>query len=82
MRSGGWTTVTDANTRTPYSYKGNDWVGYDNAASMIVKANYAVNKGLGGIMVWSIDTDDKSNVCGGGKYPLMNAINSVIKSVI
>lgn len=31
--------------------------------------------GFAGVMVWALDLDDFNNMCGQGKYPLMNAIN-------
>lgn len=31
--------------------------------------------GFAGVMVWALDLDDFSNMCGQGKYPLMNTIN-------
>lgn len=63
----------------PYSYKGNQWIGYDNEASVKKKAEYAKREGLGGVMVWSIEQDDVHNACGDGKYPLMTAINDGLR---
>lgn len=42
----------------PYVYKDNLWFGYDDEASIAVKANYVLEQGLGGAFVWSVDTDD------------------------
>lgn len=36
------------------------------------------DKGLGGAMIWSVETDDFLGVCGAGKFPLLIAINSVL----
>lgn len=79
LKMGCWTTVYDSRQECPYSYKGRDWIGYDNARSIKAKSQFALNRGLGGVMMWSLDNDDLYNVCGNGATPLLNAINSVIK---
>ncbi|CAG2173609.1 unnamed protein product, partial [Oppiella nova] len=62
-----------------YAVMGSDWVGYDNEQSIKAKVEFIKSKGLGGAMVWSIETDDFNGVCGSGKYPLINAINNALK---
>lgn len=38
-------------------------VSYDSPRSIANKVRYAVQKGLGGVMVWSVDTDDFQGDC-------------------
>ncbi len=52
INKNGWTQAYDNSYKVPYAYKGNQWVGYDNQASIKLKAEYAVAKNLGGIMFW------------------------------
>lgn len=68
----------DDDQKVPYTYKDQEWNGYDNQASVKIKAEYAKSKGLGGVLVGSIDRDDVNNYCGEGKYPLMRAIKEVL----
>lgn len=58
----------------PYLTKGNQWVGYDDVQSVVQKAQYATDMGLGGVMMWDITTDDFGDVCGEGKNPLLTAM--------
>ncbi|XP_046436429.1 acidic mammalian chitinase-like [Neodiprion fabricii] len=73
-----WTTDWDEQQQVPYAHNGNQWVSYDNVKSITEKANYAKAMGLGGAMVWSIETDDFRGICG-NKYPLLNALNHVLR---
>jgi chitinase len=42
------------------------------------QAQYVKDSGLGGAMIWSVETDDFLGVCGAGRFPLLVAINSVL----
>lgn len=63
----------------PIAVKDNQWIGYDNAVSVRIKSDYAMGKGLGGVMVWSLEQEDARGVCGEGKNPLMTAIREGLK---
>ncbi|XP_069122708.1 chitotriosidase-1-like [Argopecten irradians] len=77
---GGWKREWSPEGRAPYAFSGTQWVSYDDMESISVKANYIRSKGLGGAMVWTVDMDDYSNVCGDGPYPLMNKLKEVLTS--
>ncbi|XP_022901759.2 acidic mammalian chitinase-like [Onthophagus taurus] len=74
----GWTEVWDDQQKVPYAFKGNQWVGYDNPKSIAIKVDYAKSRGLGGIMVWALDTDDFRGKCG-DVNPILNQIKNSLK---
>jgi chitinase len=53
----GWTVCWDSVQQVPYAFSGNQWVGYDSEESLIKKVDRAKALGLGGVMVWSIESD-------------------------
>jgi len=57
---------------------GDQWISYDDVASVTIKAQYALDRGYGGAMVWASDDDDFQGDCGQGNYPLMNAIKKTL----
>lgn len=65
--------------KSPYAYKDQIWIGYDDVRSVKIKTEYAVEKKLAGAMVWTVDFEDANNNCGQGVYPLLSAINEVFK---
>lgn len=79
MKTGEYTKKFDDIQKCPYAYKNTEWIGYDDVNSITIKANYAKSKGLAGVMIWSIESEDHKNVCGGGVYPLLNAIRGVFQ---
>jgi len=77
LLAGGWTVVMDDDMKAPYMCKDNQWIGYDNPASIAIKTKYAMDMGLGGVMVWSLETDDFKGKCG-QVNPLLNAIKTTL----
>ncbi|KAK8741804.1 hypothetical protein OTU49_002408, partial [Cherax quadricarinatus] len=73
----GWTKVNGEGG--PYLTKGDQWVGYDDVDAVVRKAEYAVSRGLAGVMVWDVATDDFGNYCGLGNNPLLTAIVTTLK---
>lgn len=70
--SGTWNHFWANEQACPYAVRGNQWVGYDNADSLNIKIDWMLQRGVGGIMYWSLETDDFGNICGGGRYPLIS----------
>ncbi|RUS87843.1 hypothetical protein EGW08_004376, partial [Elysia chlorotica] len=69
----------DAEQKVPYAISGDQWVGYDNGKSIAEKVKWAVTRGLGGVMFWSLDLDDfTGGYCGAGRFPLLSAINRTV----
>ena len=83
VRTAGWQVVQDPTKAIgPYAVSPNSpkyWVGYDDPAMATVKSNYALSKGLGGIMVWDISMDDFRNTCAAGTNPVSTAIFNTLR---
>ncbi|XP_054010820.1 mucin-2-like [Hylaeus anthracinus] len=74
-----WEVVQpNSNAMGPYAFKGDQWVGYDDENIVRLKAKYANEKHLGGIMFWTIDNDDFRGKCHDRPYPLIEAAKEVL----
>ena len=60
------------------SPQGDQWVGYDTPESARVKAEFIIEKGLGGAMIWDLSTDDFRGSCGRGAYPILSSIHNTL----
>lgn len=81
MKTNGWTRKWDDTQKVPFAFKGNQWVGYDDKQSVQIKLDYVKSNNLGGVMFWSIETDDFANLCGTGNYPLITlAKNAMVRN--
>lgn len=75
LEQSSWTFEWDDEQRIPYVVAGDAWVSYENERSIAEKMAMASKFGLGGAMVWAVDTDDFRGRCGNGTYPLLMAVN-------
>ncbi|XP_060087395.1 acidic mammalian chitinase-like [Heteronotia binoei] len=67
--------------KVPYTYSGNEWVGYDNVCSYKYKVKYLKENNFGGAMVWAIDLDDfLGTFCNEGKYPLITELKRLLET--
>ncbi|KAG7205193.1 hypothetical protein KM043_018281 [Ampulex compressa] len=77
----GWTVVQDKERRIgPYAYKGDQWVSFDDAKQISLKAELIKKLGLGGGMIWALDLDDFKNICGCETSPLLKTMNRVLRN--
>ncbi|CAH2056352.1 unnamed protein product, partial [Iphiclides podalirius] len=58
-----WSRHWHEKTATPYLRKGERVITYDNARSIALKVKKAVEYNLGGVVAWSVDTDDFKGSC-------------------
>ena len=72
-----WQRVWSQSQQVPYKYQGNQWVGYDDVESVIVKAKYSNSENLGGVMIWSMENDDVTGSCGQGASPLIKTVYDI-----
>ncbi|XP_063447727.1 putative chitinase 1 [Mytilus trossulus] len=59
--------------RVPFVVHEDEWISYDNPASVQEKAELVMSNRLGGAFVWTLDMDDFNGACG-TKYPMMFAV--------
>ena len=71
-----WTKVVDDCYQAPYMYNGPYWIGYDDEDSIAVKTQFANYLGVGGVMMWSLDTEDFVGLYNEAeRYPLLKKVN-------
>ncbi|XP_062549571.1 probable chitinase 2 [Armigeres subalbatus] len=61
---------------------GDQWITYDDRETVGIKTEYVKQKKLGGVMFWTIDTDDFIGDCFNQAYPMVLAANKVFGYVV
>ncbi|CAF1510863.1 unnamed protein product, partial [Didymodactylos carnosus] len=66
----------------PYISKSSLWIGFDNIRSITVKMKYLKREGFGGVIIWSLDLDDKTGeICHEGPFPIFNAAKRELSKI-
>ncbi|XP_063217646.1 probable chitinase 2 [Bacillus rossius redtenbacheri] len=86
-----WQIHWDDKSETPYAVSGNKVIAYDDERSLTEKVKFAMRNDIGGVMAWSIDTDDFHGDCKRYQaddnaikisYPLMRSVNKAITETL
>ncbi|KAM6929826.1 chitinase-3-like protein 1 [Lycodopsis pacificus] len=65
--------------KVPYAVTENQWVGFDNKASLNTKVSYLKTNNFGGACVWSLDLDDTTGkFCEMGKCPFIRHLHDIL----
>ncbi|KAK5646284.1 hypothetical protein RI129_004748 [Pyrocoelia pectoralis] len=75
LQTNPWTIVWDDAQKVPYAFRQNQWISCDNQQSVKSKMEFLRQRGLGGAMLWSIETDDFRGVRG-NRYPILTTIKN------
>ncbi|XP_032522084.2 chitinase-like protein 3 [Danaus plexippus] len=78
IRTETWDLRYDNLAKVPYAVQGTNWVSYDDENSLVEKIEYALNLNIGGVMIWSIETDDFHGICHSVDFPLLRAVNRAV----
>ena len=81
MNTNEWKVFRDNVQKIPYAVKDRQWVGYDDPQSIKEKLDFLKSRKLGGAVLWTVDNDDFSNSCGGGKFPLIKTISGGLNGI-
>ncbi|GAB1599458.1 chitinase-3-like protein 1 [Argonauta hians] len=75
LKKDNYTYEWDNIQKVPFAYKGKQWIGFDDYKSIQLKTKWLISQKLAGAMLWSLDLDDFSNMCGKGEFPITKAIS-------
>ncbi|KAG8281473.1 Belongs to the glycosyl hydrolase 18 [Homalodisca vitripennis] len=62
-----------------YAWNGTQFISYDGPIDIIRKSRLIMDYELKGAMLWNLAYDDFNNTCGGGRYPLLTALNQQLR---
>ncbi len=81
-KGGNWTLERDEDMTGPYAFDGNkDWIAFDDATSLKIKAKYALLRNLAGVGLYAVDADDVEDVCGKGEHSLLKSLHNTMATL-
>uniref|UniRef100_A0A1I8MB77 GH18 domain-containing protein n=1 Tax=Musca domestica TaxID=7370 RepID=A0A1I8MB77_MUSDO len=70
----------DEDTCSPYASSGTEWISFENTQSISCKGDFIKKHGLGGAMIFSLNTDDFRGICTANKaFPLLQTLYNIFK---
>ncbi|XP_039441147.1 chitinase-3-like protein 1 [Culex pipiens pallens] len=69
-----WDITCNEQQLVCYATSGNQWISFEDVKSVAHKMDYFSQMNLGGVMVWSLETDDFHGICHDSRYALMSVI--------
>lgn len=75
-----WPVLVAEGCNEPYTYSAayqKIWCSFENHDSVAIKAQYAKDNNLAGLMVWSLETEDFHGYCSSRPYDLIKTMNEV-----
>ncbi|XP_025423968.1 probable chitinase 10 isoform X2 [Sipha flava] len=73
-----WKQYSDK-SGSPFAVRKDQWISYENHNSLTRKLVYMEKMALGGIMLWSLDSDDFNGLCG-TPWPLVTAVKTYVSA--
>lgn len=75
--------IFDMEAKSPYAYKGTEWISFDDQQSLSYKTEYVKSNDFGGAMILSLNTDDHVGKCkieinGEKTFPLTRKVKSIL----
>ncbi|XP_052266311.1 oviduct-specific glycoprotein-like isoform X1 [Dreissena polymorpha] len=71
--------VWDPVSQVPYWHSGDQWIAGEDTDSIRAKVNWTRTYQIGGMLIWSLDTDDVKNQCSEGAFPLLKTAVSALR---
>ncbi|XP_018011225.1 serine-rich adhesin for platelets, partial [Hyalella azteca] len=79
---GTWTVERDEDLTAPYAFANSTWIAYEDPTSLRIKTKYAMLRGLAGVAVHDVSSDDRQGTCGAGTFPLLGAVWTTYSQLI
>ncbi|XP_038118239.1 chitotriosidase-1 [Culex quinquefasciatus] len=76
----GYGNTNDATTQTTFFARDSSWVSSETADSLVQKYSYAIDSGLAGVGIYTLDWDDTSDGCGAGQFPAVQLARDYLLS--
>lgn len=79
--SSAWKQEWDDVGKVPFTYYGDQWIGFENEQSLSIKMDHIKSRGYGGAMFWALDLDDYRGACNKTNPTKNKLFNTVVNGM-